>query len=246
MAIKGKSKSRGAKGVARGPKPAYVPVKTPLWRRRGLWIAIGVVVGVTAIAGLWYGFAKEARENRERELQERMTNAMTRYGTAIEPPLATVGQPVPPAGFEAFADLAGALDRIERGRQLEEALASVDAVSDVAASAATALENVDVTAIVADQGFDQVFVSTLLDGRDAMVEGLRLYRQAADLAALAAEAPRTIRSDLVAAARGSQEAADRIFAGGYQDYVEAQAMAGVLDPLAGGLSPPGVTGPAGG
>lgn len=245
MAIKGKSKSRGAKGVTSGPKPAYVPVKTPLLRRRGFWIAVGAVVAAAAIAGLWYGFTKEARDRRERELQERMTDAISRYRAAVEPPLTTVGEPVPPAGFEAFPVLSTTLDSIEEGRRLDEAVTSADSVRDVAASAAVALEGIDVTGIVADQGFEQLFVVYLLNSRDGMVEGLHLYEQAAGLAALAARAPEADRGDLLGSARGVLEVAERIFAGGYADYVEAQAMAGALDPLGPGLPLPGATGAEG-
>jgi len=245
MAIKGKSRSRGARGVASGPKPTYVPVKTPLLRRRGFWIPVAVVLGVAAIAGLWYGFANEAREERERELQERMSRAISRYRAEVEPPLTTVGEPVPPASFDAFPVLGTTLDAIERGRDLEGSLTSAESVRDVAASAAVALEGIDVTAIVTDQGFDQLFVVRLLDSRDGMAEGLRLYEQAADLAALAAEAPEEGRDDLVSSARGVLEVAERVFADGYSGYVEAQAMASVLDPLGGGLPLPGPTGAGG-
>ena len=79
-----------------------------------------------------------------------------------------------------------------------------------------------------------------------MVEGLQLYRQAASLVALAATADQQDRPGLVSTARDVLELADRVFARGYADYVEAQVMAGTLRPLGPGAGLPTVpTGPTG-
>ncbi|HEX6230410.1 MAG TPA: hypothetical protein VF029_01700 [Actinomycetota bacterium] len=244
MAIKGKSRSRGAKAVARGPKPAYVPVKTPLVRRRGFQIAVGAVVGVAAIAGLWYGFAKQAREDRERDLQERLAAAVSEYGSPVEGALATVGQAVPPTGFQPFPDLAGVLDRLENGRRLDEATTTAEAVEESAGAAAETIEGVDVTEIVAEQGFERLFAVYLLSSQDGMVEGLGLYEQAASLVSLAAAAGEDERAELVASARSVLDLAERVFARGYADYVEAQAIAGALGAVGPGAIP-GLTGPTG-
>lgn len=246
MAIKGKSKSRGAKSVARGPKPAYVPVKTPLMRRQGLWIAIGAVLAVAVIAGLWYGFAKQAREDRDRERRERLSAAALEYRTPIEGALSTVGQAVPPTGFQPFPGLAEVLDPLENGRRLEEAATTAEAVEDSAGAAAETVAGVDVTEIAAEKGLERLFVVYLLSSRDGMAEGLELYGQAASLVSLAVEASEEERAEIVARAREVLGLADRVFARGYTDYVEAQAMAGVLQPV--GTGPglvPGLTGPTG-
>ncbi|MGZ8637225.1 MAG: hypothetical protein ACXWX2_09675, partial [Actinomycetota bacterium] len=101
MAIKGKSRSRGAKGVSRGPKPAYVPVKVPLLRRRGVVLAVGGVLGVAAIAGIVYGVVQQRNEERARDELDRMATAVVEYRGQIDSVLLTVGQPVPPASFDA-------------------------------------------------------------------------------------------------------------------------------------------------
>ncbi|HZD16886.1 MAG TPA: hypothetical protein VE669_01970 [Actinomycetota bacterium] len=244
MAIKGKSRSRGAKQVSRGPKPAYVRVKTPLLRRRGVWIAVGAVVGVAAVAGLWYGFAKQAREDRARDLDRRMASAIAEYQAALDPALAGVGQAVPPTGFRAFPSLPEVLDPLERGRRVDEAATASQSIQDAASTASGMLEDIDLNAIVADQGFERLFVVYLFDSRDRMVDGLGLYEQAAKLVGLAAEAPDDARADLVASARGVLQTADRVFTAGYSAYTEARLMADRLDPLGagGGLLP---TGPSG-
>lgn len=247
MAIKGKSKSRGAKGVTRGPKPAYVPVKTPFLRRRGFWIAVGTVLGVAAIAGLWYGFAKQAREDRERETQERLAAAFGEYRGAVESVLATVGQPLPPADFQAFPSLADALASVEQGRRLADAETTAGNVSDAATGAADAIEGIDVAQIVAGKELERVFVVYLFSSQRGFVEGLGLYEQAASLLSLAAAASDEERGDLVTTARGVLDLADRVFTRGYADFVEAQAMAGAVESAPGAGLPqlPIPTGPTG-
>jgi len=246
MAIKGKSKSRGARSVSRGPKPVYVPVTTPWFRRRGFWIAVAVVLGVGAVGGLWYGFAKQAREDRERQTQQRQAAAMAEYQRPIETALAPVGQPLPPTGFQAFPDLAGALDPLEDGRRAEAAATTAEAVQEAAAAAADAIDGIDLGAIVEGKDLERLFVVYLFSSKDGMVEGLQLYRQAASLVALAATADQQDRPGLVSTARDVLELADRVFARGYADYVEAQVMAGTLRPLGPGAGLPTVpTGPTG-
>jgi len=85
MAIKGKSKRRAPRAVARGPKPTCVPVKTPFFRRRGVWIAIAGVLGVAAIVGIVYGFVNQANEDREREELDRMALSAAQAGSAGSP-----------------------------------------------------------------------------------------------------------------------------------------------------------------
>ena len=91
MAIKGKTKSKTPKAVTRGPKPGYVPVKRPLLARRGFWVAIAGFLGVLVLAGLWYGFAKEQSQTRERELNEARASAIQVYGRQVEPIIGTAG-----------------------------------------------------------------------------------------------------------------------------------------------------------
>src|SRR5688500_13323518 len=126
MAIKGKSRSRGAKAVTRGPKPAYVPVRTPLLRRRGLWISLAVIVGVAAVVGVAIGLSQERNRDREEDLRARMAAAVGRYRQQIDPILATFGQPLPPTGFDAYPNLAQALDGVAADEVEPETLQSAE------------------------------------------------------------------------------------------------------------------------
>src|SRR6266542_3863692 len=52
MAIKGKGRTRGRRAVAAPPKRAVVVRKPPIWRRRWVWLAVGVAAGVGIVAGI--------------------------------------------------------------------------------------------------------------------------------------------------------------------------------------------------
>jgi hypothetical protein len=235
VAIKGKSKSRGTKPVTRGPKPVFVPVKTPLVRRRGLWIGVAVVVAAGSIAGVWYGIAHQMTLDRQEELQGRLASATTEYQAAVDPVLgglAELGlaQVVPPAGLQPFPDLAGVLDDLEADRRVDGAAETAAGVEAAAADAAAAIEEVDATGIVGDRGFDELYVVYVIDSRDAMARSLELYARVASLASLAAESEGDAREGLLSDARRMLEVADETFAGGYSDYVQAQTIAGVFEP----------------
>jgi hypothetical protein len=247
MAIKGKSKSRGSRAVARGPKPAYVPVKVPWWRRRGLWIAIGTILAVLAIEALVYGFAKERTQSREQEQLEAMAAAVADYRAEVEPILASVGTAVPPSSFDAFPALATAIGSLEAEEVAEEALASAGTTAEdtatTAGDAADLFEEIDVAALVADQGFSREFVLYLLNSKDGFTRSMRLYREAALLLALAVESEDgPVRDGLVTRAREIHDLAEATFATAYADYVEAQIAGGVFAPTNAGIPITGATG----
>jgi len=243
MAIKGKSKGKSAKGVTRGPKPAYVPVKRPLLARRGLWIGVASVLGVVAVAGLWYGFARQASQNRDQELEDARAAAAEEFGNAIEPIIGTVGEPVPPASWSAFTELTDALDRLESGEAEADLVAeTASAAAGTAATASRAMTDIDALVIVRDRGLDETFVLLVLHAKDTLVQSLRLFEQAGGLVAIAAGAPEGAERDaLVERARGTLEIAQTLFGNGYADYVEARALAGVFEPS----SPPTLPIPSG-
>lgn len=231
MAIKGKSKGRTAKAVTRGPKASYVPVKRPLLARRGFWIAVAGILGVVVVAGLWYGFARERSQTRERELQDARAQAFERYGRQVEPIIGTVGQPEDPASWSSFTELTEALDTLEAGQgQPGEVAATADGVAGTAKTAWEALDQVDAVAEVRGRGLDQLFVVYVLGSQERLVTSLRLYEQAGELVAMAAEAPQGEQRDLLAErARGVIEIARSTFESGFSDYVEASTLAGLFE-----------------
>lgn len=247
MAIKGKSKSRSAKAVTRGPKPAYVPVTKPLLARRGFWIGVACVLGALLIAGLWYGFAKQASQNREDELAAERVSAVDEFGNDLDPILATVGQPLAPVGWSSFPQLEDAVAQLESGGAEDAAI--VDTGSSIAGTARTAwgaMQDIDGAAIVRDRGLDEAFVILILGAQDTLVQSLKLYEQVGELVATAArtsEGPQ--REALIERSRGTIDVARALFEDGYGRYIEARALAGVLEPGAVPELPPLPTGASG-
>lgn len=244
MAIKGKSRSRGAKTVARGPKPAYVPVKTPLLRRRGLWISFVSVLVTAAVAGLIAGFVRQAATDREEDEIRRMADAVGRYRGEIEPILTPLGLAQPPTGFDAYPQMPTALATLEEGDPDEAGLAEAATIAEdtatTAADAATLFEVITPTDLVRGENFPRHFVVYLVDSRNDFVSSMQLYREAARLVALAVETEDPeVRERITVRARGVHDTADELFTRAYADYVEAQATAGSFEPTFGA---PGATG----
>lgn len=250
MAIKGKSKSRGAKTVASGPKPAYVPVRTPLLRRRGLWIAVGTLAVVAILAGIAYGLVQERNQSRDQERVDGMAAAVNDYRGQVEPILASIGSAVPPSSFNAFGTLGTSLDALQvpkaDDKAFEDAATEAEASTSTAKSAAGLFDEIVVTDLVADQGFSGDFNLYLINSQDGFVRSMNLYRQAALLTALAADAEAgATRDALIARASDVYDLAGETFGRAYGDYVQAQILAGIFQTTPGGLTGSLLTGPTG-
>jgi hypothetical protein len=232
MAIKGKSKPKGgAKSVTRGPKPAYVPVRKPLFQRRSFWLSVLGLVIVASVAGIWYGVAKQRTADREEELAAARRDAATEYQQQVEPILATVGQPLPPSGFEVFPELSAQVSAFLDGSVGPSELdATASAVAKGARGAAADLEKVDAVGIVAGKGFNRTFPLYVLNSQDQMSRGLRLFEQAARVARAAAATEGEAATELAERASEIADIAAAEFAAGYRDYTEARFRAGIYQP----------------
>jgi hypothetical protein len=249
MAIKGKSKRRSSKAVARGPKPAYVPVKRPLLRRRGVWIGVASVLGVAAIAGIVYGFAKQASDDRERDELERMAAALTEYQGQVNSILDTIGQPLPPASFDAFPTFAAALGGVEADdvpdSALEDARTVADEVATSAEDAAALFDQIPATDLVRGKDLPRDVILYVIGSHEDFARAMDLYRNSALLLSMAADAEADGRADLVASASAIHDLAEETFASAYADYVEAQTRAQIFAPSGTGPTIPITTGPTG-
>lgn len=241
MAIKGKTKSRGAKGVTRGPKPAYVPVKTPLLRRSGLWIALGTLVISALVVALAMGVIQEREDQREQDRIAEMATVVNQYRGQIDPILSTIGTSLPPTGFDGFPELDTALAALEAEETdeagLKQASDSAESVASSARSAIGLVEEIPTSDLLRGHDFSQEFVLYVINSQGNFLRGLKLYREAALLVSMATEAESPqLRADLTARARGVATVADEAFTRGYSDYVEAQSAAEVFDPFAAGAT----------
>jgi hypothetical protein len=241
MAIKGKSKPKGgARTVTRGPKPAYVPVRRPLLRRRGFWLTVLAVAVVVAVVGTWFVLAREASQNRDAETAAKLKTAGTAYQQQIDPILATVGQAGGQQGteFAAFQGLEGSLTSFVDGKGSAKDLRSAASGAEpLAKKAAQDLGKVDALAIVQGKGFAEPFVLFVLNSQKELTSALRLYDQAALLAQDAVRIGGAEGATIAGRATAVLDDAKTIFQRGYQDYLEVQFTAGIFQSPVPGLLP---------
>jgi hypothetical protein len=245
VAIKGKSKGRTGRSVTPGPKPVYTPVKKPLLAKRAFWITIGSILGVALLVGLVLGWLAERNANAEAEQLEEMRTVVNQYQGALAPILATLGQPVPPASFSSFPELGQVLTDLEaetgdqpvEDRELRRT--SENTLQSVR-NAQRALEEIDESELVRGRGLSEEFVLYVINSKADLIRGVSLYRQAALLVDMAADAEGEQREELVTRARGVADAAGELVSSGYSEFVQAQTDAELFDPSA--LQPPGATG----
>lgn len=247
MAIKGKSRSRGAKTVTRGPKPAYVPVRPPLLARRGLWIGVASVVGTLLVVALVLGFLVQRDQAREDARTERMAEVMTEYGRQLDPILAAVGEPEPPVGIRSFPELDAAIAQLEADS--EDAPADLEGIAttaretvDAATSALEALEAIDEQGLLQGKDLTEEFVLYVINSKGNLLRSLRLWIQVGELTAQATEAEGSDRTALTERARAIADVAAELATRANSEYVEAQVKAGVFeapDPFAGLPAPTG-------
>ncbi|HZD80638.1 MAG TPA: hypothetical protein VE646_11445 [Actinomycetota bacterium] len=232
MAIKGKSKTRSRRAVTPGPRPVYVPVKKPLYARREIQVAVVVLLVIAAAGGIWYGVAHSRTQARAREQQRLMRTVASAYQVEVNQALSGVGQPTPPVGFSAMPGLKPDIQGLRKG-SVDPSKATADAGSfaQTASKAADAFDKIDATSLVSGKGItDQVFVLNLLNSRTRMEEALKLYGNAARLLGDAATATGGTRTELLQRASSVTDVASGLFAEGYNDYLNAQDAAGILQP----------------
>ncbi len=235
VAIKGKSRPKGGgKAITRGPKPAYVPVRRPLYQRRSFWYVVAGVAVVLSAIGIWYGIAQQRQRDEEAALRARLMRTASTYSADVESALANVGTVTPPVGFAAFGDFDAALTGVADGEGEPADLAeTADTTAQAAKAAADEIDGIEVARLVAGKGFDRSFALYMINSRLRMVQGLRLYEQAALLAQDAAAAEADAAEVLLGRAKAVLDLARAVFADGYQDYVEAQSAAGIFRPAPG-------------
>ena len=232
MAIKGKSKPKGgAKPVTRGPRPTYVPVHTPFMRRRSFWFTVLGVVVVASAIGIWYGIAQQRQADREEALAKSLRDAATEYQQHVDPIVTSIGTPVAPSGIDTFPEFETAVSSLADGQGDPADLRSIaKATAEAAKSAAENLDAIKEVELVAGKGFQEHAVLYVINAKSRMVQGLRLYEQAALLSETAAAATGNDATELAKRASQIVKLAKDVFADGYQDYVEFQFLAGIFQP----------------
>jgi hypothetical protein len=206
-------------------------VRRPLLQRKSFWYTVLGVAIVLLAVGIWYGISKQRAADREESLAAAKRRAAAQYQQQVEPILAGIGEPLQASAFDVLPELSAQLTAFSDGSASAKELGeTASGVAEAAKGAAADLEAVDAVDIVKDKGLDEIFVLYILNSRARMTEGLQLFEQAALLAQDAAGAEGDASTALADRATAITEIASRVFADGYQDYAEAQILAGIYQP----------------
>jgi hypothetical protein len=241
MAIKGKRRSKTKRGTG-APRREVVQVAPPWFART--WVrALGAFllgIGVSIFA-IWL-----TNGRRENSARDERTDAGASARAAVQAwtdrltqdlqGVAVLSQGAPPL---LLPEAGAALDDLAAGRAADPA-----ALREARSALGTAIGDIsefELVGAIRDQGLDVAETNYVLNSRDKIVESLRVYREALDLAREAAEAGDDERAALAAIALGVRDRAVAQFSDGYDDLVQAQASVGIVQQP----SVPGVSGALG-
>lgn len=240
MAIKGKRKPK-SKPAARAPKRAPVQVAQPWPQRRWVQVTAAFLAGLFAMS-LVVWITNGLRQNRadadaaasasaQADAAAKKLQAATAWQTAAEGAFALVGTPnqgLPPT---IFADLSGAIDTMSSKGTVPEG--ADQTFADARANAKKALDQLtafDLVATIRNQGFDELQAAAFTNSKERMIEGLQLYRQAAEVAALAASATDPAEVErLTKVAADLRDTAALVFNAGWAEYQSALRAGGVAN-----------------
>ncbi len=244
MAIKGKSKSRSKQRSALRP-PRHEPVAppTPLLRRPWVQLAAGVMLGVLAMVVLvWVTNqlrASDVEAQADSKAAQRRT-AATAFQQAVRLAYGQVGVVEPGIAPTIFADMDAALDDLAKGKRPADAEEIFAQAAADAGKARKELAAFDVSATVADQGFDAIAVSSFTGSARGLVAVLDLYQQAARIAESAAVVGGDEQQHLADVAVDLRDTARSELARGWTQYLLALQAGGIPEAPAGSGSVPGL------
>jgi hypothetical protein len=244
MAIKGKGKTK-TKPVARAPRREPVAVKAPFFMRRWVQlIAAGVAGAAVVLVALWvmHGLDNDRAATRSTEQAKAKLAAGQTWKSTVEGALASLGPPgqngAPPT---IFGDLDATLAALSKGKVPKDADKGLKTTASNATTAASTIDGFDLAGTISGQGFIGIEASQFTDSKSSLVEGLKLYEKAAEVARSAVEASGSLRGTLAKTASGIRDEASTLFQSGWSAYQLALGAAGIQTVGPSGL-PPGVGG----
>jgi hypothetical protein len=246
MAIKGKGKTRGRQ-PARAPRRAPVQVKPPLFVRRRVQVSLAFVAGVVLMIGVVW-ITNGLRSQRAADDAAAEASAQRAVGqkwkSQVEGALGKVGTSSPGVPPVLFAAVSDAITSLQKGHDPGVGATAFEDARANAKLAIDPLESYDLVGQVAGKGMSKGQADWFLNSKTRFVESLQLYRQAAALASLAANASGEERTTLADRAADVEATAAEILQDGWQDYTNALASVQIVEtPALTGLTGP--TGPTG-
>jgi len=243
MAIKGKGKTKGRQ-PARAPRRAPVEVTPPFFLRRRVQVSIAFIVGILVMMlAVWItnGLRQQRVDDKAATEASQQRVAGQKWKSEVEGAFGNVGTISPGAPPALFPDLATTIAALQKGKVPDGATSTLTTAQAGAKSSAAQLDSYKLADSVRDIGMDEGQVSWFLNSQARSVQALKLYEEAAVIAALAVDAPDAQRADIADSAAAIQKQAEAALQAGFNDYQNALASVQIFDsPL---TSLTGPTGP---
>jgi hypothetical protein len=220
MAIKSKGKTK-ARPASKGPRRGPVPVPKPFAQRRWVQLTALFIAGLLAMTVfVWAtnGLRRERASNQAATDLASRQQALSKWKAILEPQITAVGElkgDIPPTvASDVTAAVAALASR-------EATTAKPGALTGSAKGLGTAAKAID---NVRPRGNDhRAGLRRRLGGRPDLVEdrdrqGLLLYQEAAELAALALNSPKPLKAELAAHAKAVLDSGTTLLQAGWNKY----------------------------
>ena len=240
MAIKGKRKPK-PKPAPRAPRREPVAPPTPFLRRTWVQLTAGFLLGVFAmLIGVWVTNNLRADDEQAAagaDAAARRT-AANEYRSAVRGTFGQVGVVEPGLTPTIFVEMDAAIDGLAKGEAPASAEATFRQAARDAAVARTELASFDVTAAVADRGFDPVAVTAFTNSAATLTRALEGFRRAAQVGAVAVTVGGSEGRRLAEVAADLRDEARAELELGWTQYLQALRAGGIPElPAADGIVP---------
>jgi hypothetical protein len=220
MSIKSKGKTK-QRPVSRGPRRDPVPVPKPFVRRRWVQLTAIFIAGVFAMmVFVWAtnGLRRDRASDRAAQELSTRQRALSQWKTVVESQFSALGQlqgAVPPI---IASDVSAAVQALDKGQDPTAQAKDLESSAKELAKAAKTIDDFDLPTTIADQGFDVAGATALTSSKAELVQALRLYEQAAKLAATAMSSEGETRTQLAASAKAIEDSASSLLQSGWVKY----------------------------
>jgi hypothetical protein len=170
MAIKSKGRARGRRAVAAAPRRPLVVRKPPIWRRRWVWL----VVGLLAAGGIAFGVYSIVHSHSVTSRKAREKLAVTNVFNQFKAALPADRRAVPPDVLVIFPSVTDDLPKIGKDIKGDAARKRGKEISDAAQKSVNALQAIH-------DRVNQVIPAEFADDRAEISDGLFLITRAIDL-----------------------------------------------------------------
>lgn len=220
MAIKGKGRTRGRRAVAAPPKRAIVVRKPPIWRRRWVWLALGVA----AVAGIVAGTLAAIHAHDLSTIKDREMTAVTAYINRFRLHLPADRTAVPPDAIIIFSSVQDDLTNFKKLSVADAEKKGKD-VAVMARKSADGLEKVGIGQLIPEQFPGDR--AELNEAQFLIVQSYRLYESVGGLVQAAATASVDTRQAFLDQAQLLMNRSGALFDRGYSKIIRIANRLGI-------------------